>query len=223
MAVFRLDEKLWFPDPHSGNPDGLVAVGGDLSAERLKLAYSNGFFPWFSYRICPGPHWYCPLERFVIFPDKIHVSHSMKQLIRQHKYVVTFNEDFESVIENCSKVDDRNKEEAAWLSPDIISAYTRLHHMGYAASVEVWECYNQIDRQLVGGLYGVTLRNAFFGESMFSFVPSASKLALITLAQRLNEHGWHFIDCQFETPHLRSMGGEYISYEKYMEMLEGKG
>lgn len=223
MAVFRLDEKLWFPDPHSGNPDGLVAVGGDLSAERLKLAYSNGFFPWFSYRICSGPHWYCPLERFVIFPDKIHVSHSMKQLIRQQKYVVTFNEDFESVIENCSKVDDRNKEDAAWLSPDIISAYTRLHHMGYAASVEVWECYNQIDRRLVGGLYGVTLRNAFFGESMFSFVPSASKLALISLAQRLNEHGWHFIDCQFETPHLRSMGGEFISYEKYMEILDGKG
>ena len=147
----------------------------------------------------------------------------MKQLIRQQKYVVTFNEDFEGVIENCSKVDDRNKEDAAWLSPDIISAYTKLHHMGYAASVEVWECYNQIDRRLVGGLYGVTLKNAFFGESMFSFVPSASKLALFTLAQRLNEHGWHFIDCQFETTHLRSMGGEYISYEKYMEMLEGKG
>ena len=223
MAVFRLDEELWLPDPYLGNPDGLVAVGGDLSAERLIHAYSNGFFPWFSYRLCPGPHWYCPLDRFVIFPDKIHVSHSMKQLIRREKYVVTFNEDFSGVIQNCSKVDGRNKEMGAWLSSDIIKAYTTLHQLGYAASVEVWEGYEQGDRRLVGGLYGVTIRNAFFGESMFSLVPSASKLALIALAQRLSEKGWHFIDCQFETPHLRSMGGEHISYEKYMEMLEGKG
>lgn len=221
MAVYQLDDKLWFPDPHEGEPDGLVAVGGDLSANRLLLAYSNGFFPWFSFRYCEKPLWYCPLDRFVIFPDEIHVSHSMKQLLKQNKYYVTINQDFAGVVNGCSSVDDRIFEDGAWLGPDIISAYTELHRLGYASSVEVWERHGNDGkrRQLVGGLYGVTMRNAFFGESMFSLVPNASKLALIHLAHALATTGGHFIDCQFETAHLLTMGGRHISYEEYMERL----
>jgi leucyl/phenylalanyl-tRNA--protein transferase len=204
---------------------GLVAVGGDLSVERLLLAYSNGFFPWYAFEYYKEPHWYCPLDRFVIFPGEIHVSHSMKQLLRQEKYEMTFNQDFESVIRGCATAKDRYAEDGAWLGPDIIEAYTRLHRRGYAASVEVWEPMRGSQaadhgRRLVGGLYGVTLRNAFFGESMFSLVPNASKLALIFLARAMERIGASFIDCQFETPLFVSMGGRHITYEQYMDLLE---
>ena len=226
MAVYRLDNDLWFPDPHLGEKNGLVAVGGDLSVNRLLLAYSNGFFPWFSFRNRREPHWYCPLDRYVIFPKEIHISHSMKQLIKQNKYVVTINEDFKGVIKGCSTVDDRNQESGAWLGRDMIRAYYELHRLGYAASVEVWEpqanSEDGNEKKLVGGLYGVAIRNAFFGESMFSLVPSASKLALIYLAKALEGIGGLFIDCQFETPHLNSMGGRHIPYEEYMKILNGQ-
>ena len=141
----------------------------------------------------------------------------MKQLLRQDKYVVTFNQDFAGVIRGCAQVNGRYRHEAAWLGPNIIRAYTRLHKLGYAKSVEVWE---KEGMKLVGGLYGVCLRNAFFGESMFSFVPNASKLALIHLARTMQTDGGLFIDCQMETAHLLSMGGRYISYERYMEILD---
>lgn len=216
MAVWQLDDELWFPDPHLGEDDGLVAVGGDLSVERLLLAYSNGFFPWYAFQIDSEPHWYCPLDRYVIFPSEIHISHSMKQLLRQQRYEATINQDFEGVIHGCSTAQDRDEEMGAWLGPDIIEAYTDLHHRGYAASVEVWE-----DSRLVGGLYGVTLRKAFFGESMFSLVPNASKLALIHLAKTMEAAGGRLIDCQFETSHFRSMGGRHISYEQYMAIIRG--
>lgn len=216
MAVWQLDDELWFPDPHLGEDDGLVAVGGDLSVERLLLAYSNGFFPWYAFQIDSEPHWYCPLDRYVIFPSEIHICHSMKQLLRQQRYEVTINQDFEGVIHGCSTAQDRDEEMGAWLGPDIIEAYTDLHHRGYAASVEVWE-----DSRLVGGLYGVTLRKAFFGESMFSLVPNASKLALIHLAKTMEAAGGRLIDCQFETSHFRSMGGRHISYEQYMAIIRG--
>ena len=224
MAVYQLDEDLWFPDPHLGEEDGLVAVGGDLSVNRLLLAYSNGFFPWFSFQECEEPYWYCPLDRFVIFPKEVHISHSMKQLMRQGKYVVTINQDFEGVIRGCSTVDGRNKEYGAWLGSDMMKAYTELHRLGYAASVEVWEpaeasSSGERKPKLVGGLYGVAIRNAFFGESMFSLVPNASKLALIHLARALTQIGAVLIDCQFETPHLKSMGGRHITYEEYMSLL----
>lgn len=217
MAVYRLDEELWFPDPHGGNRNGLIAVGGDLSVHRLLLAYSNGIFPWFSFRFRDEPHWYCPLSRFVIFPNEIHISHSMKQIINQQRYKITINQDFEEVIKNCSTVNNRIDEDGAWLGPNMIAAYTELHRQGYAASVEVWD-----GQELIGGLYGVTLCNAFFGESMFSRVSNASKLALIALAQAVQELGWHFIDCQFETAHLKSMGGRHIPYDEYMQMLNKK-
>ncbi len=214
MAVYQLDHNLWFPDPHLGEEDGLVAIGGDLSIDRLLLAYSNGFFPWFSFRDQEEPLWFCPLQRFVIFPSEIHVSHSMKQLLKKNPYQITINKDFEGVMRGCATAQNRNELEGAWLGPNIIKAYTELYRQGFAASVEVWE-----GSQLVGGLYGVTLGRAFFGESMFSLVPNASKLALIFLARMLEAHGGRVIDCQFETPHLRTMGGRFIPYEEYMKII----
>ena len=214
MAVFQLDKNLWFPDPHLGEEDGLVAVGGDLCVDRLLLAYSNGFFPWFSYRDQKEPLWFCPLQRFVIFPDEIHVSHSMRQLIHKDLYRITVNKDFAGVLQGCATAQNRSTEEGAWLGPDIVKAYTELHRQGFAASIEVWE-----KDRLVGGLYGVTLGSSFFGESMFSLVPSASKLALIFLARQFAKLGGTLIDCQLETPHLRSMGARFIPYEEYIRLI----
>lgn len=190
-----------------------MAVGGDLSVDRLLLAYSNGFFPWYSFKQ-KEPLWFCPLQRFVIFPNEIHISHSMQQLINQNRYRSTLNQDFEGVIQGCATAQNRNEEEGAWLGPDIIKAYTELHRQGFAASVEVWD-----GDQLVGGLYGVNLGKAFFGESMFSLVPNASKLALIHLARMMDILGGSLIDCQLETSHLRSMGGRFIPYEQYMSII----
>ena len=215
MAVYQLDNELWFPDPHQGEEDGLVAVGGDLSVDRLLLAYSNGFFPWFAYRHQQEPLWYCPLQRFVIFPNEVHVSHSMKQLIKKNDLQVTFNQDFEGVIQGCATAQNRNNNEGAWLGPEMIEAYTEMYRQGFAASVEVWH-----NETLVGGLYGINLGTSFFGESMFSLVPNASKLALIHLAQTLKALGGKIIDCQFETPHLKRMGGRFIPYEDYIQLLK---
>lgn len=209
--IYRLSDRIAFPDPRRGEPDGLFAVGGDLSIDRLLLAYSNGIFPWYSFRN-EEIMWWCPMQRFVIFPDEIHVSHSMRTLINKNKYRLSINEDFEAVIENCSSM--RINEEGAWLGEDMKRAYTELFHQGFAASVEVWD-----GERLVGGLYGVNIGRAFFGESMFSLVPSASKLALIYLARLFSKNGGLIIDCQLETPHLKSMGGRFISYDEYMEIL----
>ena len=214
MAVFQLDKDLWFPDPHLGEEDGLVAIGGDLSVDCLLLAYSNGFFPWFSFKHQEEPLWYCPLQRFVIFPSEVHISHSMQQFIKKGSLKATINKDFEGVIRNCATAQNRNEEEGAWLGPNIINAYTELHRQGFAASVEIWD-----DDRLVGGLYGVNLGRAFFGESMFSLVPNASKQALIYLAHMFEALGGKLIDCQFETPHLRSMGGRFIPYEEYINII----
>lgn len=215
MAVFQLDNDLWFPDPYQGEDDGLVAIGGDLSVDRLLLAYSNGYFPWFSFRHQKEPLWYCPLQRFVIFPGEIHVSHTMQQFINKHILTPTINQDFEGVIRGCATAQNRNEEDGAWLGPDIIEAYTEMHRQGFAASVEVWQ-----EDRLVGGLYGVNLGAAFFGESMFSLVPNASKLALIHLVRMFEILGGRLIDCQFETPHLRSMGGRYIPYQEYIDIIK---
>lgn len=210
--VFGLSEEIAFPDPRLGEPDGLIAIGGDLSIDRLLFAYSYGIFPWFSFRDSEEPYWYCPLQRFVIFPEEIHISHSMRSLINKNRYRLSINEDFPGVIKHCSEL--RIDELGAWLGEDMIEAYTRLYEQGFAASVEVWE-----DDKLVGGLYGVCIGNAFFGESMFSLVPSASKLALIHLAKVFGANGGKLIDCQFETPHLKSMGGRHIPYDEYMKII----
>lgn len=208
------DDPRLFPDPHQGEPDGLLAVGGDLSVERLLVAYSNGIFPWYGFRESPEILWWCPMERFVIFPSEIHVSHSMRQLIRSRRYTVSVNSDFKGVIEQCSLVNRRNEQPGAWLGDEMKEAYMRLHDLGYATSIEVRDA----DSCLVGGLYGVIIGRNFIGESMFSLVPSASKLALISLARALEPHGG-IIDCQFETAHLKSMGGRHIPYDEYMEYL----
>lgn len=210
--VYQLTHKLSFPDPHYGDPDGLFAVGGDLSTDRLLLAYSNGIFPWYAFRE-DMIQWWCPMERFVIFPDEIHISHSMRTLINKGIYKLTINQAFPEVIHACGE--SRMNMEGAWLGHEMMEAYTRLHEQGFAVSIEVWE-----GERLVGGLYGVTIGKCFFGESMFSLVASASKLALIHLAQFLQKHGGTLIDCQFETPHLKSMGGRFISYDEYMELLQ---
>ncbi len=191
----------------------MLAVGGDLSVERLILAYSHGIFPWYSFRNRDTIIWWCPLKRFVIFPKEIHISHSMRSLMRKNTMEVSFNCAFPKVISECSRL--RYNEEGAWLGEDMMKAYTRLYCIGFARSVEVWQ-----DEKLVGGLYGVKIGNCFCGESMFSLVPSASKVALIALARRLEANGTKMIDCQFRTPHLASMGGRYISYDEYMATLE---
>lgn len=212
--VFELTDMLAFPDPHYGDPDGLLAVGGDLSVDRLILAYSNGIFPWNDFRE-NQIQWWCPLERFVIFPHEVHISHSMRTLINKEKYQVTFNHAFRDVIQGCANL--RTEREGSWLGPEIMDAYTKLHEQKFASSVEVWD-----GKQLVGGLYGVALGRCFFGESMFSLVPNASKLALIQFAQVFNVLGGVMIDCQYETPHLKSMGGRYITYEEYMKYIQQK-
>jgi len=222
--VFQLDDKLWFPDPHLADDDeyGMLAVGGDLSADRLLLAYQHGIFPWYAYKLEDQPVWFCPQQRFVIFPSEIHVSHSMRTLINKHRYHLTIDRDFPGVISSCSQAQKRDEAPAAWLGDDIIKAYTALHRQGFAHSIEVWDTRPDASTPpsgLVGGLYGVGIGSSFFGESMFSLVPSASKLALIFLARFLACHGGRLIDCQFETPHLKSMGGRFISYDEYMKII----
>jgi len=214
-VVFQLSDDIVFPDPRMGEEDGLLAVGGDLSEERLLLAYSYGIFPWYSFRDWPYPAWYCPMQRFVIFPDEIHISHSMRTLMNKKAYHVTFNNDFDGVITGCSEVDGRHDMKGAWLGKEMMAAYRHLNRQGYAVSVEVWDS----DDNLVGGLYGVTVGACFIGESMFSRQPNTSKLALIHLARFMQRIGGRLIDCQLETPHLKSMGGRFIPYEEYLEIL----
>lgn len=214
--IYRLDKDIAFPDPRLGEPSGLFAIDGDLSVDRLLLAYSNGIFPWYPFKGDAVIQWYCPMQRFVIFPDEIHVSHSMRTLLNKNKYQLTIGHDFDGVIQGCSQ--QRIDMEGAWLGPDMIEAFTRLNRIGIAQSVEVWD-NSSGSRQLVGGLYGVNIGRNFIGESMFSLVPSASKLALIFLARTMQRLGGTFIDCQLETPHLKSMGGRYISYDEYMRIF----
>ena len=167
--IFELDEHLVFPHPEMpllDDSDGMVAIGGDLSIERLLLAYDHGFFPWFAFKL-KEIQWFCPRQRFVIFPNEIHVSHSMRTLMNKHLYRITFNTAFDQVIRACSTVDNRIDELGAWLGDDIIDAYSKLHDLGYARSVEVWR-----GNELVGGLYGVNSGTGFVGESMFSREPN---------------------------------------------------
>lgn len=210
--IYALTDDIHFPDPtkiHSWY--GEIAIGGDLSEARLTEAYSRGIFPLSAYKK-EALRWCCPMNRFVIFPEEIHVSHSMRNLFNKGQYRVTFNEAFEQVIGNCRGL--RASDPNAWISPDIVKAYTDLFRAGKAGSVEVWE-----GDRLVGGLYGVTLGKHFFGESMFSLVPSGSKIALIALARRMQGTDG-IIDCQYETRHLKSMGGRHITYNEYMEFIK---
>lgn len=216
MPVYRLNEKeIYFPSPAYARPDGLLAVGGDLCMERLLLAYTHGIFPWYN----PGEEilWWCPRERFVIFPKEVHVSRSMKKYMKKHELKVMLNRDFADTVHRCRV--KREFEEGTWISDEMEEAYFRLHQAGYAISVEVLE-----DGVLAGGLYGVSVGRCFFGESMFSERENGSKTALIAFARFLVQNRFLFIDCQFYTEHLESMGGRYISFEEYDRMLaEGTG
>lgn len=222
--VVLLTSEIGFPDPRNGEEDGFFAVGGDLSVDRLLLAYSNGIFPWYPYKKedafyrdedgNPLIEWWCPMKRFVIFPNEIHISHTMRQMIKRNTHTVTVNKAFDQVIEHCG--DLRSEQRGAWLGSDMKEAYKRLHDIGFALSVEVW---NNSTGELAGGLYGVAIGKCIFGESMFSLEPSASKLALIHLAQLMQKAGGLLIDCQFETPHLRTMGGRHIPYDEYMKYV----
>lgn len=207
--IFRLlDDEIIFPDTALAEPDGLLAIGGDLSVERLTLAYQSGIFPWFS----EGDPimWFAPHERCVIFPEKIKVSKSMQKLMRAKTFLVTVNKAFDKVIKNCAKT-PRTGQEGTWITDDMQQAYLKMHQKGLAHSVEVWQ-----NDKLVGGLYGVKIGNVFCGESMFSHVSNASKTALIHLAKNMN---FKLIDCQLPNDHLMSLGAVMISREEYLEIL----
>lgn len=212
MPVYRLnDREISFPNPTSARFDGLLAVGGDLSLERLLSAYTHGIFPWYD----PGDEimWWCPKERFVIFPKEIHISRSMKKYMKRHQLKVMLNRNFPDTMHRCRIKREFN--EGTWISDEMEKAYYRLHKAGYAVSVEVYE-----DGILAGGLYGVSIGRCFFGESMFSEKENGSKTALIAFAQLLEQQNFLFIDCQFYTEHLESMGGKYISWKEYDNMLK---
>jgi len=209
--IFRLDDRLLFPDPALAEPDGLLAIDGDLSTERLLLAYQNGIFPWYS---DDTPIlWYSPHERFVLFPDELIVSKSMCQVINSGKFRVSVDQCFEKVIAACSAI-ERPGQDGTWITGDMAAAYAELHKKGDAHSVEVWR-----DDELVGGLYGVAIKNVFCGESMFSLVSNASKTALIHLCKT---GLYKLIDCQVHTAHLESMGARMITRKEYMRWLNGE-
>jgi len=207
--IFRLDERILFPDPELAEDDGLLAVEGDLSPERLTLAYSNGIFPWYS----DGEPilWFSPHERFVLYPAELKVSKSMRQVMRSNKFRVSFDAAFAEVINNCAHA-ERVDQDGTWITGDMQQAYINLHQLGYAHSVEVWQ-----NDELVGGLYGVQVGHVFCGESMFSKVSNASKLALITLCQTGK---YEMIDCQVYTDHLASLGARMIDRKDYLNVLQ---
>jgi len=207
--IFRLDERLLFPDPALAEPDGLLAVGGDLSVERLLLAYQHGIFPW--YNDDTPILWYAPHERFVLFPQELRVSKTMRQVLRSGKFTLTVDKDFESVIDACSRA-PRAGQDGTWITDDMKAAYVELHQQGHAHSIEVWQ-----NGELSGGLYGVKAGKVFCGESMFSKVSNASKIALVHLCGM----GHALVDCQVYTDHLASMGARMISREEYMGILKG--
>ncbi|MBD0823612.1 leucyl/phenylalanyl-tRNA--protein transferase [Aestuariibaculum marinum] len=204
-----LNQDLWFPDYSEASADGLLAIGGDLSTERLLFAYESGVFPWYSED--EPILWWSPDPRFVLFPEKLKVSKSMRQVLRNKKFTVTINKDFKSVMQVCSKI-KREGQDDTWITNDMIDAYIKLNELGYAKSVEVWQ-----DEALVGGLYGVDLGNGVFcGESMFSRVSNASKVGFITFIQNSN---YKLIDCQVHTNHLESLGAEDIPRSKFLKYL----
>lgn len=209
--IFQLDNCTDFPDPRLGNPDGFYAVGGEITPERLAKSYPLGIFPYYAFRYNPVI-WWAPQERFVIFPDEIHISHSMRNLLNKKRFRCTINKAFPDVLAGCADTDDRIDDDNAWLGPQLMDTWMELHDMNLAKSVEVWE-----GDDLVGGLYGFVSGGCFLGDSMFSLEPSASKLALIHLARHMVANGGRFIDCQLETAHLKSMGGRYITYDEFLE------
>jgi leucyl/phenylalanyl-tRNA--protein transferase len=211
MPVYQLTDKLIFPPAELAEKDGLLAIGGDLSPERLLLAYSNGIFPWFSEN--DPILWWAPSPRLVIFPDEFKVPKRLARIIRQKKYVVTLDQAFRQVITGCATIAERGIK-GTWITRDMIAAYSDLHDMGFAHSVECWQ-----DDKLVGGLYGVSLGGFFFGESMFSRQPNCSKIALVFLLKKLLQWDFDLIDCQMKTAHLLQFGAREIPGPEFQKLL----
>lgn len=212
MAFKLFQKTLSFPDPEEADDSGLLAVGGDLSIERLKLAYSKGIFPWYEEGM--PVLWWSPDPRMVLFPDKMIVSHSLKQTLKKDLFTITYDTCFEQVIEQCSST-PRLMQEGTWITREMKSAYIRLHKAGYAHSAETWH-----NGQLVGGLYGVAIGRAFFGESMFHRMTNASKVALFFSLEKLRSMNFQIIDAQVYTNHLESLGGELIPRSRFLELLK---
>ena len=205
-----LNETIEFPPLTKTNPEGLLAVGGDLSPERVLYAYQNGIFPW--YESDQPILWWAPDPRFVLYPHKLKVSKSTKQILKNHSFEITINRNFEDVITACANV-KREAQSGTWITDEMIETYCKLHQKGIARSVEVWQ-----NKKLVGGLYGIELNDTIFcGESMFSYVSNASKIGFISLVQNSN---YKLIDCQLHTNHLQSLGAKAISRSKFMEYIK---
>ena len=208
--VYLLDQdEISFPHPSLSDEDGLLAINGDLSIERLLLAYQNGIFPWYDEEspIC----WYSPKERFVLFTNNIKISKSLKQVIKSRKFKITYDQAFKEVIDNCAYI-TRKDQDGTWIIEDMKEAYLKLHQLGFAHSVEIWEKDN-----LVGGLYGIQIGKVFSGESMFSKISNTSKLALYSLSK---DFGLEVIDCQVYSDHLNSMGAVLIPQEDYLSLVQ---
>lgn len=210
MPLFALDNELSFPPAYLAEPDGLLAVGGDLSMERLLLAYKSGIFPWYE-----GEHilWWCPDPRFVLFPQEVKVSKSMKAVIKKQQFEFRTNTAFEQVIHHC-KTTRRNAQDGTWITDEVERSYTGLFRKGYARSAEAW-----MDGKLAGGLYGIRIGKVFFGESMFSHQSNASKFAFISYVMQLIQEGVELIDCQVYTEHLESMGARMIPRAEFIKKL----
>lgn len=209
--MYFLSKELYFPPVDKASFQGVLAIGGDLSVARLLLAYRNGIFPWFNED--EPILWWSPAERMVVVPSLYKVSKSIRNLLNQNKFQVTFNQNFKEVIYNCQQI-DRKEQDGTWISQDIIDSYSRLHEIGVAKSLEVWQ--NEV---LVGGLYGVDLGHVFCGESMFSQVPNASKIAFVALINYLKENNYKLLDCQVHNDHLEKLGAIEISRETFMNIL----
>lgn len=212
MPCYQLDEELWFPPVEAAEDFGLLAVGGDLSPERLLLAYSLGIFPWYN----PGEPvlWWSPDPRCVLFPAELHISRSMRKFMRNNPYRVSVDENFAGVIYWCRRLRKKLDGSGTWITPEMEKAFVRLHELGFAHSVECWD-----GDELVGGIYGVCLGYYFCGESMFSRRPNASKLVLIHLVQKLGALGFELLDCQQTTDHLLSLGAKEISRLEFQHHL----
>jgi leucyl/phenylalanyl-tRNA--protein transferase len=210
--IWLSDKKIDFPEIENANEDGVLALGGDLSAERLIHAYRSGIFPWFS----EGEPivWYCPNPRMVLFFEKLKISKSLRKIIRDQEFTITFNQNFEEVIFNCKSI-QRGDNLGTWITKEMEEAYLKLYKKGMAKSVEVWQ-----SGQLVGGLYGVDLGSIFCGESMFSKVSNASKVAFVYLVNKLKSEEYKLLDCQVYNNHLASLGAEEISREDFLELLK---
>ena len=211
MPLFRLSEHIDFPPARLSRADGLLCIGGDLRPERLILAYENGIFPWFSEN--EPILWWSPDPRLVLFPKDIRVSRSLRKTIHKGHFHVAVDRDFESTIRFCARP-RKGENEGTWLVQGMIEAYIRLHRMGVAHSIETWT-----EDRLVGGLYGIHIGKAFFGESMFSLENDASKVALVALANHLRINGFRFIDCQVTSNHLINMGAVEITRNSFLKLL----